>query len=737
MSAAERRSPLIALVGNPNTGKTTLFNALTGARARVGNYPGITVERSVGALTLSGGQLTEVVDIPGTYSVVARSPEEQIALDGVLGRHGNPRPDLVVAVVDASQLERNVYFVLQLIELGCPVIVALNMVDAAEKAGVKVDVGALSDHLGVPVIPTVATARRGLDTLIEQIGRALEPGRAVAAGRWMWTPSPALAADLDAVRPALDGADVGWLDEEGRRALALWALMSLDTDDELTDAPGSLRLRVLDRLKAAQAEGRDIDGEAATARYAWIDARAQQWANRTPPRKRATDRVDAVLLHPVLGLVLFLSLMLVVFQALFSWSEPFIGWVEGGVASLQGAAKGALEPGILLDFVSDGVIGGLGNVLVFVPQIALLFLFIGVMEDSGYMARAAFLMDRIMRRVGLHGRAFVPLISAYACAVPAIMATRTLERQRDRFITMMVLPLTTCSARLPVYTLLIAALIPATPVWGVFGAQSLTMVAMYVFGLVVALLVAAVLSRTVFKGEQMPLLLELPAYRVPAPRSVGLLVWSRSAVFIKEAGTVILLCTLVLWAMLYFPRTGPEVDALAAQKAEITSAVANEADLSEAQAEAVAALERQIAGAQLANSYAGKLGKAIEPIIAPLGYDWKMGVGIIGAFAAREVFVGTLGVVFSLGEVDEESETLREQLRAERGPDGEPRYTALVALSLLVFFALACQCMTTLAAVKRETRSYKWPAFMMVYMTALAWVCAFAVYQGGRWLGFG
>lgn len=733
---ARPASPLVALIGHPNTGKTTLFNRLTGARARVGNYPGITVERSQGQVDLPGKAGVQVVDIPGTYSLVARSPEEQIAIDGVLGRHGLARPDLVVVVVDATQLERNLYLVLQIIELGCPVMVALNMMDAAAKAGVSINPKALSEDLGVPVVPTIATGRGDLDPLKAAMAQAL--GDRPSADRWRWQPGPGLQHDLDSLLPVLGEEAPSALDDAGRQAVALWALMSLDTDDDLTSVPGNLRLRVLERQRAAEQEGRDVDGEVVTARYAWIDAHAPQWLRHEPPPTTPTERVDRVLLHPFLGLAIFLGLMLVVFESLFTWSEPLIGAVETLVGGLQGWVRGAVPPGVVADLLADGVVGGVGNVLVFVPQIALLFLFIGLMEDSGYMARAAFLMDRVMRKAGLHGRAFVPMLSAYACAVPAIMATRTLERRRDRFITMLALPLTTCSARLPVYTLIIAALIPATPIWGgVITAQGLVMMSMYIFGLVMTLLVAAVLSRTIFRGDQMPLILALPAYRAPSARSVGRLVWSRSSVFIKEAGTVILVCTLVLWALLYFPRTGPEVQALEAQRAEIAAGATDVATLPEADQAKVEALDSAIAGTQLAHSYGGRLGHAIEPVISPLGFDWKIGVGIIGAFAAREVFVGTLGVVFSLGEVDEESEPLRQQLREARTPDGARQYTPLMALSLLIFFALACQCMTTLAAVKRETMSYRWPLFLLAYMSVLAWLCSFAVYQGGQLLGFG
>lgn len=724
---ASSRRPLVALAGNPNTGKTTLFNRLTGSNARVGNYPGITVERTLGSLALPDGPV-DVLDVPGAYSLVSRSPEEQLAIDAILGRHGHPRPDVVVLVVDATNLERNLYLVLQVLELELPLIVALNMMDAAEQAGIRIDVGSLERRLGIPIVPTTATRAHGLDALKTQIADALDDDPLNPPPGWRWTPSPALAADLEALVPQLGSERPAGLGDAPSRALALWAYMSIDADDELEGVPASLRLAVLDRQKQARREGRDPDQEVATARYAWIDKLAVEVLHRTPPPGRSwTERLDAVLIHPVAGFGVFLALMFVVFQALFAWSDPLIGAIEGAFAGLGGAVRAGLEPGIAADFVVDGLIGGVGSVIVFLPQIVLLFLFIGLLEDSGYMARAAFLMDRVMNKVGLHGRAFVPMLSGFACAVPAIMATRTMERRRDRFLTMMVVPLMTCSARLPVYTLIIGSLFPVGSFLGL-PVQGLLMIGMYLFGTLTALIAAAVIGRTVLKGPRVPLLMELPPYRRPDPRSVVRLVTSRVRVFLTEAGTVILACSVVLWALLYFPRTSPEVESLQAQVAALPE---------DADEEARAALESEVAGARLRNSFGGRLGHAIEPAIEPLGFDWKIGVGLIGAFAAREVFVSTLGVVYGLGgDVDEESPTLRARMHAERHPDGRPVYSPLAGLSLLVFFSLAAQCMSTLAAVKRETRSWRWPAFVFGYMSALAWLCSLGVWQIGRALGF-
>ncbi|NOY26019.1 MAG: ferrous iron transport protein B, partial [Oligoflexia bacterium] len=514
-------------------------------------------------------------------------------------------------------------------------------------------------------------------------------------------------ADIEALTPIV--RQVWQVDGFRARGLALWALTSLDDHDELEDIPPELRLAVQGRA----GPGRDIDQEIIASRYAFLDQHVGRLVPKTGSRT-LTDRLDQVLLHPVWGFAVFIGFMLVIFQALFSGANPFIdaiGWAVSGIATV---AVSVLPPGFLTDLLVEGVIGGVGNVIVFLPQILMLFGFIGLLEDSGYMARAAYLMDRIMKSVGLHGRAFVPMMSGYACAVPAIMATRTMERKRDRLLTMMVVPLMSCSARLPVYTLIIAALFPPTRVFGVLPLQGVLMTVMYLFSTFIALVAAGVLGRTVLKGQRVPLILELPPIRLPSFQSVLRLMWSRSRVFLSEAGTIILACSVVLWGLLSYPKL-PELGPGASQQ-----------DVAAWQAES------------LEHSYAGQLGKAIEPAIAPLGYDWKIGVGLIGAFAAREVFVSTMGLVYGVGEgADAQSISLREKMRSQRRPDGKPIYSPLTGISLMVFIALAAQCMSTLAAVQRETRSYRWPAFLFIYMTSLAWVSSFVVYQVGRLLGFG
>ncbi len=723
----------VALAGNPNTGKTTVFNRLTGGNAKVGNYPGVTVERQEGTMKLEDGAAVRLLDVPGTYSLSARSAEEQIALQAVAGLHPLERPDLVLIVVDATQLARNLYLVLQVIETGLPVVVALNMIDAQEEAGLSIDVAAIESELGVPVVPTAAKSGRGLRELREAVRAVLaDPQRGRPGPRWR-PETESLREDVRAVGAVLP-ADWHRGDADRRDALAMWALLSLDEEDELEHVPTELRTASSARHRAAEAAGRDLDLEIVEGRYAWIDERLPRFLGQ-PRRVRVskTDRIDAVLLNPVVGFVAFLALMGVVFQSLFAWSDPAIGAIESLFGWLQGLVESALPAGLLVDFVTGGLIEGVGSVVVFLPQILLLFFFIGLMEDTGYMSRVAYLMDRVMRALGLHGRAFVPMMSGFACAIPAILATRTMERRRDRFLTMMVVPLMTCSARLPVYTLVIAALFPPTDVFGFLPVQGLLMVAMYVFSVVVALAAAWVLGRTVLRGPRVPLLLEMPTYRLPHWPSVLRMMWTRTRAFLTEAGTVILVCTIGMWLLLTFPRDPQLAGDYDARAAAVAAAELPE----EARDEALAAIQAARGAERLQRSYGGRLGHLIEPAIEPLGFDWKIGVGLIGAFAAREVFVSTMGVVYGFGEdTDEESPSLREKIRSETREDGRPVYSPLVGLSLMVFFALACQCMSTLAVVRRETRTWRWPLFLFAYMTVLAWLASFAVFQGGKLLGF-
>ena len=760
----------VVLLGNPNVGKTTLFNALTGENARVGNYPGVTVERRVGRWPLSN-ETVELVDVPGTYSLSARSTEEQVALEAALGFGGNPRPSLAIVVVDAGQLARNLYLATQLVECQVPVVLALTMMDEVASRPPRPEV--IGELLSVPCVPINPREKTGLRELERAVEEQLRHGR---LGNAAVAYSSPLRADVDRIA---DHLPVAWRrNVESDRALSLWALLSLTEDDEL-EVPRELRAICSEVRRSANAVGRDLDLEIIGARYRRIEQGLEHAYASNPPADEIdwTERADRILLHPTWGFGIFVVVMLVLFQALFTWSDPAIGWIESGIGVLQSLAVNHLPSSLLSDLLIEGVIGGVGNVVVFLPQIALLFFLMGLLEDSGYMARVAYLMDRVLRGVGLHGRAFVPMLSGLACAVPAILATRLMERRRDRLLTMMVVPLMTCSARLPVYTLVIAALFPPSMVFGWIPVQGLLMVGMYVFSIVITLVAAAVLGRTIIRGRHIPLLLELPHYRWPSLSTTLRAMFHRTRQFLAEAGTVILGFTIVLWVLLSFPKPEQEstVAVTSAGSKTTTTAVIEAASVehgamlrapSQTPTLETARALRHLDTATLATpstalrphaelatgtptaseanrtanplhySFAGRLGRWLEPVTAPLGFDWKLNIGVIGAFSAREVFISTMGLVFGLEDADERVEPLRDQMRAERRPDGSPAYSPLVGLSLMVFFALACQCMSTLAVVKRETQSWRWPLVLFVYMTGLAYAASFIVYQGGKLLGF-
>ncbi|MBI5850557.1 MAG: ferrous iron transport protein B [Planctomycetes bacterium] len=726
-------SPRIVLAGNPNAGKTTLFNALTGLRAKVANYPGVTVEFESGAWLLPDGSRAELVDLPGCYSLSALSAEENVAIRAIVGVPPMPAPDAVVIVADATELPRHLYLALQIKELGVPSVLALTMVDAIARAGASIDAGAIEAATGMPAVPVHGPSGRGLRELGDTLQRVLAAGE--VAGVELADEPAALRADVASVAAHVPG-ELHHDDAVRARAIARWTLSSIEEAELHSTVPRDVAVAARARRDAARAAGRDLDVELAGARYAWIDRHSPAFvARRRPAARRATDRIDAVLLHPLFGFALFAVVMTVVFQALFVGADPLIGGIETAVGALGDFARAQLGAGLLRDFLTEGVIEGVGAVLVFLPQILLMFLFLGLLEDSGYMARVVVLMDRVMRSVGLHGRAFVPMLSGFACAVPAILATRTMERRRDRLLTMLVVPLMTCSARLPVYGLLIAALYPADGATS-FG-QGALMAAMYLFSIVVALVASHVFGRTVLKGRPAPLVMQMPPYRRPHLRTVARMMLQRSGVFVRDAGTVILACTIVLWFLLSFPREPAlerDYDALRAEAKN--AAIVEVSPGAPSLQERLAALDSAERGDRLRHSYAGRLGRTIEPVIAPLGFDWQIGIGILGAFAAREVFVATMAVVYGLGDVDDAgSQPLRDRIRAERRSDGTRVFTPRTCLSLMVFFALACQCMSTLAAVRRESGTWKWAAFLFAYMSVLAWVASFCVYQLGGVLG--
>jgi ferrous iron transport protein B len=723
----------VALVGNPNTGKTTLFNALTGMRQRVANFAGVTVERVEGSYRGPDGRRVSVLDLPGSYSLSAHTPDEAIALDVLLGRAADvPLPDVIVVVVDAQNLERNLFLLSQLLELGRPLVVALNQADAAEADGIRIDVVELINELGVTVVPTVATKGRGIDRLRHAIARAQELPR---PARKFELPEPVASA----VAPVEDALERHGLSRQEAQleALRLLAPASSEFRDPRSGRGtpplgtwnsdlGTLLLEARAKLTAA---GFNADSLEAELRYRWITGVIQRTVTHVARHSRsATDRVDAVLLHRVWGPVIFLAIMALMFQAVFAWAQPIMDAVESLLGGLGAAVGAFLPPGDLRSLITDGVIAGVGSVLVFLPQIAILFLFIGILEDSGYMARAAFIMDRYMRRVGLHGRSFIPLISGYACAVPAIMSTRTIERPTDRLATMMVVPLMSCSARLPVYTLLIGAFVPSIAVLGVFDLKGVTLLAMYLLGTVTALGVAFVFRRTLLKGRVQPLILELPPYRVPSPRTLFTSVAHRAMVFLRRAGTVILGLSIVLWALASYPK-------VPSSEIRVPSGSTGNSELGSRNS--AAAQEYQ-----LAHSALGQIGRFIEPLVRPLGFDWKIGVSIVSSFAAREVFVSTMGTIYGVGADDGRTlEALPDRLRAERDASGRPVYTPLTALGLMVFYVYALMCMSTVAVTVREAgggrQGWRWAGLQFGYMLVLAYGAAWLVRQVGLAMGYG
>jgi ferrous iron transport protein B len=726
------RQALVLVAGNPNSGKSTIFNALSGSRTRVANYPGVTIDRRSATVDLPGGRSIELTDLPGTYSLSARSREEQIAVESLLGR-GPRRPDAILVVADATALARALYLTLEILEIGHPVVIALNMTDEARRDGITIDAARLEQLTGARVVPTVASKGIGTDAVLTALTDAVQGKNAPRLPDV--TRSPALLVDVAELEGLILSERL--MDRPlDARAWAQWLLLSLDHEgaDELSGIPTSVRAAVSRIHQRATETGRNIDLEIIGARYQLVDRLMAEVCQRAASSSRSwTDRVDAVLTHRIGGALAFAAVMMLVFQALFSWSEPAIAAIETAVAAVQSWVGTVMPPGPLTSLIVDGVIAGVGNVVVFVPQIALLFLFIGLLEDLGYLSRAAFVIDRVMRAVGLHGRAFVPMLSGFSCAVPAVMATRTLENRTDRLLTMLVLPLTSCSARLPVYVLITATVFaPGTRV-GFLSAGAVALFSMYALSVVAALIAAAVLRRTVLKGPVPALVLELPPYRMPVPSVLLRGVWQRVKTFLIDAGTVILALTIVMWALLSYPKS-PEVTAQAEQARATVASMNLTANEREAR---LIEIDSHEGGAQLRNSIAGKLGRLIEPAIAPLGFDWRIGVGILGAFAAREVFVGTLGVVFDISNADETNEPLREVLRGATWPDGSTLMTPLAGVSLMVFFVLACQCMSTVAVVKRESGTWRWPLFMVAYMTGLAYMAALLVYQVGSRLGWG
>lgn len=622
----------VAIIGNPNTGKTSIFNALTGLRQHVGNYPGVTVERKTGEVATLAGDI-DLIDLPGTYSLSAQSPDEMVVVNVLQGHQKGEHPlSGVIVIVDASNLKRNLYLVSQVMEMSLPTIVALNMMDVAAKRGVVIDVPALQKRLGVPVVAVQGNTGEGMEGL--------------------------------------------------RRLLADIAKIPAACKPELpmVSLPENSTAMAVESVR----------------RYQWIRGQLHGVVRKSPThRSLFSDRLDHVLTHRFWGTVIFVVIMVLVFQAIYSWAAPLQEAIDGG-ATVLGIWIGSFLPeGMLQSLVVDGIFRGVGSVLSFLPQILFLFLFIAILEDCGYMARAAFLMDRLFARIGLSGKSFIPMLSSFACAVPGVMSTRTIENPRDRLVTILVAPLMSCSARLPVYTLMIAAFVPSvTWLGGLVGLQGLTLFLMHCLGFFVAVPVVYLLKRTVLKGATPPFVMELPIYKRPSTKLVLWRSFDRGKAFVQSAGTIILAMAVIIWALSYFPT--PK------------------------------------------DNYFARMGHVIEPAVKPLGWDWRIGMAVVSAFPAREVVIAALGTTYNVGsDVDEESDSLRQALHEAKWPDGRPVYSMAVALSIMVFFALCCQCGATVATIRREANSWKWAGFAFAYMTGLAYIAALVVYQLALGLGWG
>ncbi len=733
----------VALVGNPNTGKSTLFNALAGMNVRTGNYPGVTIEKKIGRCRF-GDVSIDLVDLPGTYSLAPRSPDELVAVEVLTGGVSGETPvDAIVVVVNATILQRNLFLLSQVLELGKPTILALNMVDAAGARGISIDVNQLSRNLGIPVVATTASKRAGVVQLEEAIVELIENShlrdehdqaaqahedRPLPEGfyrtcEWLRTELISKAC-VDVANPKTNRGTTDAMPDE-----YLIQRIVLDRGGEAERrAVRRLGAAVLPPINAARAQlsqefGDSVEMEC-SARYAWARRKlAGVLASESNANRTWTDRLDAVLTNRVFGMFFFVALMFLIFQFIYSWASIPMDLIDGATGFATEFVESMMAPGMLRSLITDGVIAGVGGVLIFLPQIALLFFFLAVLEDCGYMARAAFLVDRLMTIFGLSGKSFLPLMSSFACAVPGVMATRVIENRRDRIATIMVAPLMSCSARLPVYLLLIAAFFPATTyLGGWLSLPAMVLMGMYTVGIVSAIPVAWILKKTLLRGEVAPFVLELPEYKVPSGRVIFQRVWEASEAFVIRAGTLIFAASIVIWFAGYWPGDHTRQFALQSSMESL--------DQEAPQRSALSAEYKAQSAALLEGSLLGRIGKVIEPVVRPLGWDWKIGVGAVASFPAREVIIATLGTIYSLGgDVDESDEGLVGAMRDATWPDGRPVYGPAVALSLMVFFALCAQCVSTLLVIKRETNSWLWPVISFTYMTVMAYVGALVTFQ--------
>lgn len=751
----------IALLGNPNTGKTTLFNALTGYKARVGNYSGVTIERREGPLKGVDRQVT-LIDLPGTYSLAAHSPDEMVAVKVLLGLgDGDTRPDAVVVVIDASNIERNLFLTTQVLELSIPTIVVLNMTDLAVENGLEIDEKALSRVLGVPVLPVVARTRKGIEQLSDTIlaCESLKPPE----------PPQVYSKDLLLERNRLieEFRSLGLKEVLQGPFLVSRPLVEVDgmVEKALITAGGQGACNAIEGARQRLAANKfQVQAYEATERYRWIRENCSPAIHeKENPKANSsrTDRIDNFLTHRFFGTLTLLILMTTMFQAIYSWSGPLMDLIDGSIGWVGEYITSITSPGPLQSFLVDGVITGVGGILIFLPQICVLFLFIALLEDIGYMARAAYLMDRLLSRVGLSGRSFIPMLSSFACAVPGVMAARSIENRSDRIATILVAPLMSCSARLPVYTLFIAAFVPNQPILGFLNLQGIVLLSMYFLGIFIAIPLTWIFKRTMLKSKTPPFMIELPPYRMPLAGNILHRVYERAGAFVQTAGTIILAVSVIVWALSYYPRPSSVsvqygVKAVTASQPYLDKANAANlslnVDLDSIEATSISDLKTEMGekapqwldqweqdlvllevernGEYIRQSYLGQMGKMIEPVVRPLGWDWRIGMAALASFPAREVVVSTLGIIFNQGgEVDEETNGFIQTLQNATWPDGRKLFNLPVALSIMVFFALCMQCAATIATIRQETNSWRWPLFSFAYMTVLAYVGSMITYH--------
>ena len=695
----------IALAGNPNSGKSSLFNHLTGLNQKIGNFPGVTVEKRAGYCQLTPDVKAEIIDLPGAYSIYPRSLDEQIVSEVLLDHRSASTPDKVVVIVDSTNAKRGFLLLSQIVDLGLPAILALNMTDLAAKAGISYDFIALSKKLGVPVVPINARNGTGLDELKNQMSRALDPA-----------PSKINAVSKEVEKPVKELRDRLGIDNDYE------AYLFLEQPNSLTFLDKQSRETVEQIRRKYEFFPGKYQGAETIQRYSYIQDMLNEvtLTQSAIGWKKNSSRLDKILLHKVWGYVIFFGILFLIFQSIFAWATVPMDLIDGLFANLSGYLMTVLPEGPLTSLLAEGVVPGIGGIMIFIPQIAILFAFISVLEESGYMARVVFMMDKVMRKFGLNGKSVVPLMSGVACAIPAIMATRTIDNWKERTITILVTPLMSCSARLPVFAILIALIVPNQKTLGFFNLQGLALMGLYLLGFLAAIGSAWVMKQIIRVKERSFLIMEMPTYRIPKWSNVGYTIIEKTKAFVFEAGKIILAISIILWVLASY---GPG-DVLENAEATVLEQSKNLRLTEEGLADRVAAYK-------LEHSYAGIIGKGIEPIIKPLGYDWKIGIALITSFAAREVFVGTMATIYSIGSVSEsDTATIQEKLRSEINPEtGGPRFTPAVGFSLLVFYTFAMQCMSTIAVVYRETKGWKWPLIQVAYMTALAYFSALLVYQ--------